>query len=99
MDKSTSESVFVVYVAQIFHGFSQKVHTVFRTVCGHEFAGTVDVCGSEVDGIGAGDKVVVFPLLWCGRCAACERENMFNVATTITSDHEVTVRLQNMLST
>ena len=30
MDKSESESVFVVYVAQIFHGFSQKVHTVFR---------------------------------------------------------------------
>ena len=44
----------------------------FPTVCGHEFAGTVDVCGAEVDGIEEGDKVVVFPLLWCGKCSACE---------------------------
>lgn len=44
----------------------------FPTVCGHEFAGTVDDCGSEVDGIEVGDKVVVFPLLWCGKCTACE---------------------------
>ena len=44
----------------------------FPTVCGHEFAGTVDACGSEVDSIAVGDKVVVFPLLWCGKCPACE---------------------------
>ncbi len=44
----------------------------FPTVCGHEFAGTVDACGSEVDSIAVGEKVVVFPLLWCGKCTACE---------------------------
>ena len=44
----------------------------FPLVCGHEFAGTVDLCGSAVDRIKVGDKVVVFPLLWCGNCSACE---------------------------
>ncbi len=45
----------------------------FPTVCGHEFAGTVDACGSGVSNFAPGDAVVVFPLLWCGDCAACEK--------------------------
>ena len=44
----------------------------FPTVCGHEFAGIVDACGPGVDNFTPGDPVVVFPLLWCGTCAACE---------------------------
>ena len=44
----------------------------FPTVCGHEFAGTVDACGPGVDDFLPGDPVVVFPLLWCGQCSACE---------------------------
>jgi len=47
----------------------------FPTICGHEFAGTVEACGDEVDDYAAGDRVVVFPLLWCGRCASCELGN------------------------
>jgi L-iditol 2-dehydrogenase len=55
----------------------------FPTICGHEFAGTVEACGDRVDeggddGFGnyaPGDRVVVFPLLWCGRCASCELSN------------------------
>ncbi len=45
----------------------------YPTVCGHEMAGTVDVCGEGVDDLRPGEPVAVFPLLWCGRCAACER--------------------------
>ncbi len=45
----------------------------FPTVCGHEFAGIVDACGPGVDNVVCGDAVVVFPLLWCGSCASCER--------------------------
>jgi L-iditol 2-dehydrogenase len=45
----------------------------FPTICGHEFAGTVESCGAEVTDYRPGDRVVVFPLLWCGRCTACER--------------------------
>jgi L-iditol 2-dehydrogenase len=44
----------------------------FPTVCGHEFAGTVEACGKGAVGFEPGDRVVAFPLLWCGKCAACE---------------------------
>ncbi|MBN2473756.1 MAG: galactitol-1-phosphate 5-dehydrogenase [Pirellulales bacterium] len=47
----------------------------FPTVCGHEFAGTVEACGTEVQDYRPGDRVVVFPLLWCDRCASCELGN------------------------
>ena len=47
----------------------------FPTICGHEFAGTVEACGEDVEGYAPGDRVVVFPLLWCGRCASCELGN------------------------
>lgn len=45
----------------------------FPTVCGHEFAGIIAECGAEVTDFSPGDKVAVFPLLWCGRCIPCER--------------------------
>ena len=45
----------------------------FPTVCGHEFAGVVDACGPGVENFAPGDPVVVFPLLWCGSCPACEQ--------------------------
>jgi L-iditol 2-dehydrogenase len=45
----------------------------FPTVIGHEFSGTVEACGPDVEDLTAGDPVVVFPLIWCGRCPACEQ--------------------------
>jgi L-iditol 2-dehydrogenase len=47
----------------------------FPTICGHEFAGTIHSVGDGVDDYAPGDRVVVFPLLWCGQCASCERGN------------------------
>ena len=48
----------------------------FPTVCGHEFAGIVEECGPEQNcNFSPGDAVVVFPLIWCGRCPACEQGN------------------------
>jgi L-iditol 2-dehydrogenase len=44
----------------------------FPTVCGHEFAGTVAARGPGVGELEVGEPVTVFPLLWCGRCPACE---------------------------
>ena len=44
----------------------------FPTICGHEFAGVIESLGDEASGFAPGDRVAVFPLLWCGRCAACE---------------------------
>lgn len=45
----------------------------FPTIIGHEFSGTVAGIGPGVAGFQIGDEVAVFPLLWCGRCAACEQ--------------------------
>jgi L-iditol 2-dehydrogenase len=45
----------------------------FPTVIGHEFSGTVAACGPDVEGFQPGDRVAVFPLLWCGHCPACEQ--------------------------
>ncbi len=45
----------------------------FPLVCGHEIAGTVEECGPDVEGVQPGDRVAVFPLIWCGKCRACER--------------------------
>lgn len=45
----------------------------FPTVCGHEFAGVIDHLGPDVTGFRTGDRVAVFPLLWCGKCEACEQ--------------------------
>jgi L-iditol 2-dehydrogenase len=43
----------------------------FPTIIGHEFAGWVEAWGPDVSGLAVGDPVVVFPLIWCDRCAAC----------------------------
>jgi len=45
----------------------------FPTICGHEFSGTVESLGAGVDAFKRGDKVTAFPLLWCGKCPACEQ--------------------------
>jgi L-iditol 2-dehydrogenase len=45
----------------------------FPLICGHEFAGVVERCGEKVADFAPGERVVVFPLIWCGRCAACEK--------------------------
>lgn len=45
----------------------------FPTICGHEFAGTIAEIGAGVDDFAVGERVAVFPLLWCGKCPACEQ--------------------------
>lgn len=42
-------------------------------VMGHEFAGTVERCGPNVEEVQPGDAVTVNPLLSCGRCRFCLR--------------------------
>ena len=42
-------------------------------VLGHEFAGEVVRCGSDVAGIEPGDRVAVAPMRGCGRCDSCRR--------------------------
>ena len=44
------------------------------TSTGHEFAGTVDALGEDVDDIKVGQKVAVFPILGDGECTWCQSE-------------------------
>ena len=45
----------------------------FPTICGHEFAGTIEECAEEVQDYQTGDRVAVFPLLWNDDHPACEQ--------------------------
>ena len=40
-------------------------------VIGHEFAGIVTEIGQDVTNCKLGDKVVVHPNIWCGKCPSC----------------------------
>jgi 2-desacetyl-2-hydroxyethyl bacteriochlorophyllide A dehydrogenase len=40
-------------------------------VFGHEMSGIVDAVGADVDSCAVGDRVVVRPLVSCGKCPAC----------------------------
>lgn len=42
---------------------------------GHEFVGTVEECGPEVQTIRVGDRVLVSGVIGCGRCVACLRRD------------------------
>ena len=54
----------------IVHG-AMDARVVIPTVLGHEMSGVVATVGDGVDEWGAGDRVTVMPLLWCGDCPAC----------------------------
>ncbi len=45
----------------------------FPTICGHEFAGTIEEVGEGIVNFSVGDRVAVFPLLWNDDHPACEQ--------------------------
>ena len=42
-------------------------------ILGHELAGVVHEVGSDVKGFNVGDRVVIDPVVSCGRCYACKK--------------------------
>ena len=42
------------------------------TVLGHEFVGEVAMKGKEVEGFSIGDRVTVYPVVFCGSCFYCQ---------------------------
>lgn len=56
---------------------SGAYHAVSGVVLGHESAGVVVKTGSEVDDLRVGDRVVIDPTFYCGKCNYCrtERQN------------------------
>jgi len=59
------------------HIFLGEFHprTQVPLVQGHEFAGEIVETGSEVRNHKKGDRVAVDPIIWCGKCPACERHH------------------------
>lgn len=51
-------------------------------ILGHEFSGTVVELGDGVDGFQMGDRVAVWPVYYCGECAACV-EGRYNACQRI----------------
>jgi threonine dehydrogenase-like Zn-dependent dehydrogenase len=56
------------------HIFRGEFHprTKLPLIPGHEFAGIVEELGTDVNNLVPGDKVTVDPIIWCGKCPACE---------------------------
>jgi 2-desacetyl-2-hydroxyethyl bacteriochlorophyllide A dehydrogenase len=50
-------------------------------IMGHEFCGTVVEVGSEVDGVRAGDRAAVAPVMSCGACEPCREGHVYLCAT------------------
>ncbi|MGV9103217.1 MAG: zinc-dependent alcohol dehydrogenase [Promethearchaeia archaeon] len=51
-----------------------------KYVPGHEFAGTVEATGENVHELEKGDRIVVEPIVGCGRCKWC-RTGSYNLCT------------------
>jgi len=51
-------------------------------ILGHEFSGTVVELGEGVTDVEVGDRVAVWPVYFCGTCAAC-REGRYNACRLI----------------
>ncbi|MCU1406006.1 MAG: alcohol dehydrogenase [Glaciihabitans sp.] len=51
-------------------------------ILGHEFSGTVVELGEGVTRVEVGDRVAVWPIYYCGTCAACEK-GLYNACRKI----------------
>ena len=51
-------------------------------VLGHEFSGEVVEIGDGVSNFKVGDRVIVEPIVACGKCAAC-REGKYNICSSL----------------
>ena len=57
------------------HIFSGDFHprTRLPLIPGHEFVGTIVEIGKNASTFKMGDRVAVDPIIWCGKCPACQR--------------------------
>jgi len=53
---------------------------------GHELSGEIDRIGQNVDRLSVGDRVVLEPVITCGRCEFC-RKGAYNLCTSISFYH------------
>lgn len=69
-------------VGMDFHTPHPVTGSTFPQILGHEFSGTVSELGEGVTEVKVGDRVAVWPIYYCGTCAAC-RKGRFNICTQI----------------
>ncbi len=71
----TGDVLLDVAAAAICHSdirvYRGQKHAQAGVIPGHEVAGTVATVGSAVDHVQPGDRVVVCPIVACGRCVFC----------------------------
>ncbi|MBU0559288.1 MAG: zinc-dependent alcohol dehydrogenase family protein [Bacteroidetes bacterium] len=60
--------------------FNGEVKVKFPIILGHEYSGIIADVGSKVNEYIAGDKVVIDPNIYCGRCEYC-RKGKINFCT------------------
>jgi (R,R)-butanediol dehydrogenase / meso-butanediol dehydrogenase / diacetyl reductase len=60
----------------IYNGYFPKERSKPPLILGHEFCGDVAGVGENVKTVKLGDRVVVDPLIPCGRCYACKMGNI-----------------------
>lgn len=77
-------------VGMDFHTPHPVTGSTFPQILGHEFSGTVSELGEGVTDVEIGDRVAVWPIYFCGTCAAC-RKGRYNICTKI-GFHGVTSR-------
>jgi (R,R)-butanediol dehydrogenase/meso-butanediol dehydrogenase/diacetyl reductase len=65
-----------------FHTPHPVTGSTFPQILGHEFSGTISELGVGVADVKVGDRVAVWPIYYCGACAAC-RKGRFNICTQI----------------
>jgi threonine dehydrogenase-like Zn-dependent dehydrogenase len=57
------------------HIFKGEFHprTTTPMIMGHEFSGVIAEVGNSVRDFCPGERVVVDPIIWCGKCPACQK--------------------------
>lgn len=58
---------------EAIEGTRPRPYIKYPVVLGHEFSGTVERCGCNVETFRLGEKVTVKPVAHCGRCKYCRR--------------------------
>lgn len=69
--KSASVCGSDLHAYEFFPGYQTPEETKIPLILGHEWSGVIVDRGEEVEGFGAGDRVMGESILYCGECSLC----------------------------